>query len=149
MSLKLRFWLSCLVAPLLWGCTGTRPGDLGLTDGQLKPCPPTPNCVSSQATDAEHRIEPLASQGPDGIAQIAALVQTLPRAAIRKQSESYLYVEFTSFLLRFVDDVEFYQPQQGDTIEVRSASRLGRLDLGVNRKRVEQIRLLLRESKVP
>lgn len=145
--IRSRVW-SFLLLPVLWNCAGTRPSNLGLSDGQLSPCPPTPNCVSSQATDREHKIEALTTQGADGITSLASIVKTLPRSEIVKQSEDYLHVEFTSLLLRFVDDVEFYLPEGRGVIEVRSASRLGRSDLGVNRKRVEQIRQLYKESKL-
>ena len=112
--------------------------------GQLAPCPSSPNCVSSLATDEGHRIAPLAIPG-DAAAQMAALlavVGDMPRTEIQAQTDNYLWVVFTSRLLRFRDDVEFLLGP-GDAVQVRSASRLGYSDLGVNRQRVETIRAKL------
>lgn len=127
--------------PLLLGCTGTRPA-LGLKDGRLAPCPTTPNCVSSQSIDREHAIEPLACPGDarGAMSRLAAIVTAMPRARIISATDAYLYAEFRSVIFRFVDDVEFALDRQAGVIHVRSASRLGRSDLGVNRKRIEQIR---------
>lgn len=112
--------------------------------GQLAPCPSSPNCVSSLATDDGHRVAPLAIPG-DAAAQMAALlavVGDMPRTEIQAQADNYLWVVFTSRLLRFRDDVEFLLGP-GGAVQVRSASRLGYSDLGVNRKRVETIRARL------
>jgi uncharacterized protein (DUF1499 family) len=112
--------------------------------GQLAPCPSFPNCVSSQATDDGHRIAPLAIQG-DASVQMAALlavVRDMPRTEIQVQTDNYLWVVFASRLLRFCDDVEFLLGP-GDGVQVRSASRMGYSDLGVNRERVETIRARL------
>lgn len=112
--------------------------------GQLAPCPSSPNCVSSLATDESHRIAPLAIPG-DAAAQMAALlavVGDMPRTEIQAQTDNYLWVVFPSRLLRFRDDVEFLLGP-GGAVQVRSASRLGYSDLGVNRKRVETIRARL------
>jgi uncharacterized protein (DUF1499 family) len=115
-----------------------------IATGQLAPCPSSPNCVSSLATDDGHRIAPLAIPG-DASAQMDALlavVRNLPRTEIKAQTDGYLWVVFTSRLLRFRDDVEFLLGP-GDAVQVRSASRLGYSDLGVNRARVEMIRAKL------
>jgi uncharacterized protein (DUF1499 family) len=125
----------------IFSFAGDRPTNLGITAGQLAPCPATPNCVSSQATDA-HRIAPLADAG-DGAAAIAKVKQaiaTLPGSKIITSADNYVYAEFTSGLMGFVDDVEFYADEAAGVIQVRSASRLGESDLGVNAKRVEAIR---------
>ncbi|KAM3100121.1 DUF1499 domain-containing protein [Phormidesmis sp. 146-12] len=124
---------------------GKRPTTLGVKDGQLSPCPDTPNCVCSQAGDAEHQIAPLSySSAPEqAIAQLKQIIESLPKTQIVIEREDYLYAEFTSALMGFVDDVEFYLDHSANVIQVRSASRLGKSDLGVNRKRVEQIRTLL------
>jgi len=124
--------------------SGTRPDNLGVKDGRLAPCPKSPNCVVSQGNeDAEHAIAPLNYTG-DAAAAMAALRQVLESqegSEIIQQTDTYLYAEFTSRLMGFVDDVEFYlDPAEPGTIQVRSASRLGESDLGVNRKRVEKIR---------
>lgn len=120
------------------------PSAATIDSGQLAPCPSSPNCVSSQATDNDHRIQPLAIPG-DAAQQMAALravVNGMPRTEISGQTDRYLWVVFTSRLMRFRDDVEFLIGADG-TVQVRSASRLGHSDLGVNRERVEAIRAKL------
>jgi uncharacterized protein (DUF1499 family) len=121
---------------------GTRPENLGLHDGTLAPCSNRPNCVSSTATDRRHAIAPLTFTGdPDAALQtLQAVVLGLARTRAITRSTDYLYVECTSQLLGFVDDVEFTLDRQAKHIQVRSASRLGYSDLGVNRARIETIR---------
>lgn len=123
---------------------GARPPSLGVKDGKLAPCPTSPNCVVSQgASDREHEIAPLAYTGDraDAMATLQKIVAAQPRTQIIKQTDDYLYAEFTSRLMGFVDDVEFYFDSDQPVIQVRSASRLGESDLGVNRKRIEALRL--------
>jgi uncharacterized protein (DUF1499 family) len=131
-----------LSAVLLIGCQGVRPANLGTRDGRLAPCPSSPNCVSSQAADDGHRIDPLPYTGTaaDAMARLAAIVRSLPRAVIITEEQGYLYAEFTSAFFRFKDDGEFLADDAAKVIHVRSASRLGHSDLGVNRKRIEMIR---------
>ena len=116
-----------------------RPDNLGVTNGRLAPCRRTPNCVSSQAdpSDAEHYIAPLNGT----MEAVRKAVESLPRATIVSEKQNYLYAEFRSKLLGFVDDVELFY--DGNAIQVRSASRLGRRDFGVNRARVEKLRRML------
>ncbi|MDY6937840.1 MAG: DUF1499 domain-containing protein [Cyanobacteriota bacterium] len=122
--------------------SGSRPNDLGVTQGKLASCPSSPNCVSSQSTDSEHYIEPLASEAnpKETFVNLKKTLDSLKEAEIVTADENYIYVEFTSKLMGFVDDVEFYLDEATGTIQVRSASRLGESDLGVNRKRIEMIR---------
>ncbi|MDZ8055608.1 MAG: DUF1499 domain-containing protein [Aulosira sp. ZfuVER01] len=121
---------------------GKRPNNLGVKNGKLAPCPSSPNCVSSQCTDAVHQIVPLSftSTPEQAIANLKSIIQSLPRTQIISESPDYLYAEFKSALLGFVDDVEFYVDRNANVIQVRSASRLGQSDLGVNRQRIETIR---------
>lgn len=133
--------LSILLAlPLLSACTGERPGNLGVQAGRLAACPDSPNCVSSFETSDEHGIAPLAST----LEQIERVLVGLEEANIVSASENYLYAEFTSSLMRYVDDVEFLYDAGAGITHVRSASRLGQSDFGVNRDRVERIRELAR-----
>lgn len=127
--------------------TGKRPSNLGVRDGKLAPCPSTPNCVCSQSEDAEHKIEPLTYKSTPQVAftQLKQAIESQPRTKIITQSPNYLYAEFTSAIMKFVDDVEFYLDEGAKVIHVRSASRLGQSDLGVNRKRIETIRAKLQE----
>jgi uncharacterized protein (DUF1499 family) len=117
------------------------PKNLGAREGRLAPCKRTPNCVSSQADpgDREHYIAPLAFTGT--IAELRRAIESLPRVTVIREAPDYLYAEFRTPLLRYVDDVEFLKA--GGVVHVRSASRLGRRDFGVNRRRIEEIRALL------
>jgi uncharacterized protein (DUF1499 family) len=123
---------------------GKRPDYLGVKDGRLARPKRTPNCVSSQAdaADAEHYIAPIAFKGSalEAIAAARKAVEGMPRATVIRSAGNYLYAEFRSRLLGFVDDVEFTYDEQAGVLHVRSASRLGRRDFGVNRARVEQLR---------
>ncbi|MBD2293431.1 DUF1499 domain-containing protein [Anabaena sphaerica FACHB-251] len=127
---------------------GTRPNNLGVKDGRLAPCPSSPNCVSSQSTDSLHQIPPLSftSTAEQALSQLKGIIQSLPRTKIITEAEDYLYAEFKSALMGFVDDVEFYLDSQAKVIHLRSASRLGYGDLGVNRQRIETIRALFNRS---
>ena len=118
------------------------PDDLGVRDGLLAACKSSPNCVSSQANpaDREHYIAPFHAGG-EPMAAVRKAVESLPRTKIIRQDKNYLYAEFRSKLLGYVDDVEFFF--DGNAVHVRSCSRLGRRDFGVNRKRVEALRALI------
>lgn len=129
---------------------GRRPDYLGVTDGKLARPKRTPNCVSSQAepSDAEHFIAPIAFRGTPAQAMAAAreAVQSMERTTIVTEAPGYLYAEFRSRLLGYVDDVELYFDEKAGVFHVRSASRLGRRDYGVNRKRVEALRAKLQRG---
>jgi uncharacterized protein (DUF1499 family) len=131
-----------LIALMLLACSGTRPEDLGEVAGKLRACPGSPNCVSSDATDDEHRIAAIEIVGPPEVAFAAArrIVSEWPRSEIVHDGPLVMHVECTSTLMRFVDDLELVlRPLRGE-IAVRSASRGGYSDMGVNRRRVEQLR---------
>jgi uncharacterized protein (DUF1499 family) len=125
-----------------------RPDNLGVKDGRLAPCRRTPNCVSSQADpgDGEHYLAAIPFKGSVVEAMVAAkkALESMERTKIIREERGYLYAEFRSKLLGYVDDVELYF--DGNAIQVRSASRLGRRDFGVNRSRVEQLRRLIRPT---
>jgi len=116
-----------------------RPDNLGVREGRLAPCKRSPNCVSSQAdpSDLEHYIAPIRGS----IAAARDAVKSIPRTTVVEEKANYLYAEFRTRLLRYVDDVELYF--DGQVLQVRSCSRLGRRDFGVNRKRVEDLRALI------
>jgi uncharacterized protein (DUF1499 family) len=116
-----------------------RPENLGVRDGKLAPCKRSPNCVSSQAnpSDEEHYIAPIHGTMP----VVRKAVLEYPRTTIITDRPDYLYAEFRTKLMRYVDDVEFFF--DGHVIQVRSCSRLGRRDFGVNRRRVEELRRLI------
>jgi uncharacterized protein (DUF1499 family) len=124
------------------GCQGTRPADVGEVAGALRACPPSPNCVSSDASDADHRVAPIAVVGPPERAfeEARRVVAGWPRTEIVRAEPVYLYAECRSAVLRFVDDLELVLRAERGEIAVRSASRVGYSDLGVNRRRVERLR---------
>ena len=131
---------------------GKAPADLGVRDGRLKPPSRTENSVSSQASlYPEHpmrayaEVQPLPLLRGDAaatLAQLQAVVGAMPGASVVQSGPDYLYARFTTRWLKFVDDVEFWVDPAG-VVQVRSASRLGRKDFGVNRARVEAIRAAL------
>jgi uncharacterized protein (DUF1499 family) len=112
---------------------------------RLQPCPPTPNCVSSKAQGKTHRVEPFpfAGSAAEALARVKAAALSFPRTKVVEEAPGYVHVTFTSAIFRFVDDVEFEVDEAAKVIHVRSASRVGRSDFGVNRKRVEAIRAKL------
>jgi uncharacterized protein (DUF1499 family) len=122
-------------------------GYTGLRDGKLSECPDSPNCVSSQTAKKGHAVDPLSYNGSYSEAKQALLsiISSLPRTKIIIDNDRYVHVTFTSRLMRFVDDVEFLFDEPNKQIHVRSASRVGYSDLGVNRKRVEDLRKLFYE----
>ena len=119
-----------------------KPQGLGAGGGRLANCPDSPNCVCSQEDRESHRVEPLTFSGDPqaAFARLVQVVKSQPRSKITAQTGSYLRAEFTTPVLRFVDDVEFLLVPGEHLIHVRSASRIGHTDLGVNRKRVEKLR---------
>ena len=129
-------------ALMITQCSGGRPPNLGVSDGKLSPCPDSPNCVSSQSTDKKHYIEPFRYH--DTLAEardrLVSILHSMGRSTVVTVQENYVHVEFASKLFRFVDDVEFYFDHDRKTIHLRSASRIGYSDLGVNRRRIERIR---------
>jgi uncharacterized protein (DUF1499 family) len=132
---------SVLVVFLFSGCSGTRPSNLGVKDNRLSPCPSSPNCVSSQSDDEKHKIDPIrfTSTPAEAMDKLKKVVQGMERTKGVRETQDYLHVEFRT-LLGFVDDVEFYLDGSQKVIHLRSASRVGYWDLGVNRKRMESIR---------
>ncbi|PJZ85619.1 DUF1499 domain-containing protein [Leptospira harrisiae] len=134
---------------LLVGCTGTRPEYLGVKSGKLNDCPKTPNCISSFAdpSDKEHYRNPVPYKKSlvDAYGILKGKLEQSPRTKIIQENSSYIYTEFTSLIMRYVDDVEFYFDEKNKLLHFRSASRLGKSDLGVNRKRIE---LLLKDLDI-
>ena len=123
-------------------CLAGEPDNLGLKNQLLSPCPGTPNCVSSQEKNSQHRIQPITFEGSLELAKerLYRVINSMRGTRILTQDVLYWHVEFTTQLLRFIDDVEFYFDESQSLIHVRSASRQGYWDLGVNRRRVETIR---------
>ena len=124
---------------------------LGLqSDGRLLPCPNLRNCVCSHyPEDVDHYIEALHFQGTieEGRHRLRSILTRMPQARVIVEKGSYLRAEFTSKLFKFVDDVEFLLAPGEGKIHVRSASRLGYWDVGVNRKRIGEIRRLFEQGE--
>lgn len=115
----------------------------GIEQGRLAPCPNQPSCVCSQDVDPQHAIDPLIVKVENPIAEIAKVIDQMPRTKIIKQTSNYLHATFRSKIFQFLDDVEFYYLPEEGVVHVRSSSRVGYSDLGVNRDRVETIRIKL------
>ena len=138
-----RLFFILLVVPLmLSNCSGSQPEDSGCTEGKLSPCPDSPNCVSSQSSDKSHYIQPLTYKATLTEARKALLsvVGEWPNSEMIEMTGHYVHAEFTSRFFRFVDDVEFCIDDDLKIIHVRSSSRVGYFDFGVNRRRIERIR---------
>lgn len=137
------WWLLLLLIPLSWAglvLPSWRRPSLGRIEGQLKHCPETPNCVCSEGETGEHAIDPLRFTDSAEVAwaRLISVVEGTSNSRIVTREAEYLRVEFVTPLMRYVDDVEFRLAPA--TIHVRSASRVGRSDLGANRQRVESLR---------
>ncbi|HYA29699.1 MAG TPA: DUF1499 domain-containing protein [Acidobacteriota bacterium] len=121
---------------------------MGIKDGRLASCPSSPNCVSSDAPDSAHSIAPFQLSVPAGDAWrvLRTTLENAPRTKIVTASEDYLHAECSSAVFGFVDDLELHLRPPQNIIAVRSASRLGYGDFGVNRKRVEALRQQLQKK---
>ena len=152
MTVQHGLWISVLV--MAFGCAGTAPGPAGKVGpamGRLADCPDSPNCVSSlaPASDAQHHVAALPLAVDRGLAMVwlrrSAL--ELPGAELAAMGPDYLRVECKSRVFGFVDDLELSLDPEAPVVQVRSASRLGYGDMGVNRERVEALRLLLQRGE--
>lgn len=138
--------LSIFCAFILAGCTGARPDTAPLrAGGEARGCPAKPNCVSSFAPPlTDHHVPALAvpkgETGTEAMARAVALLKAMPRSYIVKATGDYVHAEFKSRIFRFGDDLELLLDKKARVIHVRSASRLGYSDLGVNRARVDELR---------
>jgi len=126
---------------MIWARTATRPGNLGVREGRLAPCPDTPNCVATQSGDADQKMDPVSYTAPRAAAQarLLAAVRGMARAKVVVSAPGYVVVEFRSRVFGFVDDVAFLFDDTRKVIHFRAAARLGYSDLGVNRKRMVAI----------
>lgn len=123
---------------------------LGVNNGSLSACPTSPNCVVSQNADPKHAINPIPYHVSRDQAReiLLKVLSVVPRTEVVEQTDSYIHALSKSRIFKFVDDVEFYLPADESVIHLRSASRIGESDLGVNRRRMEQIRLALKDLNI-
>ena len=138
-----------LFGSILSSCSDEKLPLVGIRESRLTPCPDSPNCVSSQGSDSAYTVEPLNydSEAEKIIADLKVVVGSMKGATIVSESAAYLHVEFQSDVFRFIDDVEFMVDDMAKVVHVRSASRVGYYDLGINRKRLEKIRQAWNQKK--
>jgi uncharacterized protein (DUF1499 family) len=119
-----------------------RPSNLGVREGKLAPCPASPNCVSTQSEDETHGIAPLpyTTSTAEAKERLLRVIRSMERSTIITDEPDYIYAEFRTPGLRYIDDVEFYFDEAAGVIHFRSAARLPYYDFKVNRKRMESIR---------
>ena len=117
---------------------------VGLVEDKLYPCPKSPNCVSTQSADEKHKIKPIPynSTIEEAKKEVIKIIKSLKRTKVITETDNYIHIEFRTAIFKFVDDVEFYFDDSEKIIHFRSASRVGYSDMGVNRKRMENIRKL-------
>ena len=129
---------------------GAWAASLGVNNGHLAACPTSPNCVVSQDGDTKHAIDPITYHIDRAQAQetLLKVLNAVPRTEVIEKTDNYIHALSKSRIFKFVDDVEFYFPKDENVIHMRSASRVGESDLGVNRRRMEQIRLAMQDLDV-
>jgi uncharacterized protein (DUF1499 family) len=140
-----------LILLLSAGCSGPRPDDLGITEGQFSPCPSSPHCVSSQtAAGDDHHIDAfdLIMAPEQAWTGLQTVITAMPRTRIITARPDYLHAETQTPTIGFTDDLEFYLDRDDNAIQVRSSSRIGYWDWGTNRNRVEHIRSVLQEDGI-
>ncbi len=141
--MNLKTYLILAITLIFTACSGTKPTDIGVKSGQLKACPSSPNCISTQAdkSDEKHYMAPLSYTGTMEAAKtkLVGIINDMERTTITENSGAYIHSEFMTPTMKFVDDVEFYFDDANKVIHFRSASRKGYSDMGLNRKRMEAI----------
>jgi uncharacterized protein (DUF1499 family) len=144
MIIKLLFTIGLIIMTL------SSPAEAKETAKTLSSCPNSPNCVSSQAADGDHFIAPFKIKGKpeDAFAVLKNALTGQSRTVITEASDNTLHAEATSLIFRFVDDVDAILDKDAGVIHIRSASRVGYSDFGVNRKRVEGLRAILQQAGV-
>ena len=137
---------AALLSITLLGLTACSQGVTTMTDRSQSPCGDKPNCVSTQDTREEYNLTPFTLTESTNIDTIEQVALELPGAKTAVKEDNYLRIECTSKIMRFVDDLEL--KVEGDQLIVRSESRVGYSDFGVNRKRAEQLRSLLMNAEL-
>jgi uncharacterized protein (DUF1499 family) len=145
--------IACIIITLCIGIAVSGECREGMRVGEtvktLKPCPSSPNCVSSQASDMKHRMEPMPFTGPIEVAQarLRKVIEAIPRSTITAEEPGYLAVSFRSRIFGFIDEVEFAFHAGAGVIHFRSGACSGYYDFGVNRSRMLRIAEGFRESE--
>ncbi|MFC1883271.1 DUF1499 domain-containing protein [Thermodesulfobacteriota bacterium] len=144
-----RSFINALVVMILTaGCSGKRPESFGFHNPGLADCPETPNCVSTEAEKKSQKIEPFRLKGDPKVIwpKVIEIANSIPRATIVETTHNYVHLEYRSLIFRFVDDLEMLLDPVDGSISIRSAARLGKSDFGVNRKRVELLRRMMKDK---
>lgn len=141
--------VACSALFILTGCSSKAPDNIGLHDGQFAPCPQSPNCVSSQEADADHKVDPITARGDEDkvMVDLSNAIESMYGGKVIRIEGTYLYAQFTSRIMRYVDDLECHYDKDKGLIQIRSASRIGYSDLGANRKRVEELRVIFAKTQ--
>ena len=131
-----------LIVFMVNGCSGKRPDEMGMDPSGLRGCPKSPNCVSSEAKDETHAIEGFRLKGDPDVSwpRIQYEIALMPGWTVITTTHTYIHVECKSRIFRFIDDLELHLNPSSGIISIRSASRVGYWDFGVNRRRVEFLR---------
>jgi uncharacterized protein (DUF1499 family) len=142
MSKVFQIYLLFSICIILYSCIGGTPKTIGM----FASCPEKPNCVSTKKSNSENFVNPIYYDDTflNARQNLLLAINSFESADIKKELDQFIHVEFTSSIFRFVDDVEFYLNEPG-VIHFRSASRVGYSDLGVNRRRMERIRLFFKK----
>ena len=147
MAIALTIFLTLTGTFIFPAATLADSSNLGVIDNHLAACPSSPNCVVSQNGDEKHAIEPIPYDVDRDKAKetLLKVLTVVPRTEVIEQTDDYIHALSKSRIFKFIDDVEFYFPTDENVIHIRSASRVGESDLGVNRRRMEQIRLAMED----
>jgi uncharacterized protein (DUF1499 family) len=139
-----------LILSIAGGCSGKPPHEINTDPSGLRGCPKSPNCISSEAKDTQHAIEPFHLKGDPKVSWpiIRGEIASIHKWRIVMATGSYIHVECKSRIFRFVDDLELSLNSSNGIISIRSASRTGYSDFGANRRRVELLRSVLKTKKV-
>jgi len=111
---------------------------IGVVNGKLRDCPATPNCVCTEASRKDQKLARVQLNSDKDFLRIEGILIDQMGGRLEKKTADYLHVEFTSKLLGFVDDFEVLWDRENKQLQIRSASRVGRSDLGANRKRTKR-----------
>jgi len=119
-----------------------------MSNPQLRECPESPNCVSTQTQQESKKMDPIPFElDPKEVIKIIKnVVESLPNTNLQNESGNYLNYIFKSKIFGFIDDVEFLIDAEQKLIHFRSASRTGYSDLGVNKKRMTELKKAIKHK---
>ena len=139
-----------LLIMILWGCSGNPAERQSNKSSGFLDCPDTPNCVSSLAKNPKYRVDPFTLKNDPKTSWdiVQKTVGSLPRTTMVSADNTDIHAECRSMIFRFVDDLKLHLIPSNGIIHIRSASRTGYFDLGVNRDRVECLRKKLQKKDI-